>query len=156
MSSPIEAVLTDAAGTVLAAGAGALLFAQFMGLRLCIRLRRVATILRSVRSKTYEGFTGKSDMSLCDQAKEEAEVTLSDIEREADGIFRLSRPFKSEIESLHAEITQVKEAVFSDLFFSILGYDSVSPTAMDKSRNLESRFLKASWRALAPWRFFLP
>ena len=157
MSSPIDTILTDAAGTIFAAGAGALLFAQFRGLRLFISLRRVAEILRRVRTNTYDKFSEESDISLCDKAKKETEVTIADLVSETEGVFRLSRPLNNEIKSLVADLIKVKDSLVSDIGSNALGYQSFIPsTATSKARDLERRFLRISWRTLAPWSFLWP
>lgn len=95
-------------------------------------------------------------MSLCDQAKQEVEDLLEDIEKEAEGFFRISRPFLRDIHNLKSDISDMKGTIFSDMFFKSLGYSSRDPEALDTSRRLSRRINRMSIRALSPGNFLLP
>jgi hypothetical protein len=156
LRDPIKEILTGTASTILSAALGAFLFALFKAIRLCIRLRRISAIVRAVRNKDYKGFKTDSDMSLCDQAKQEVEDLLEDIEKEAEGFFRISRPFLRDIHNLKSDISDMKGTIFSDMFFKSLGYSSRDPEALDTSRRLSRRINRMSIRALSPGNFLLP
>ena len=156
MNNAIEEILIGTTSTILSATLGAFLFALFKSIRLCIRLRRVSDIVRAVRAKDYKGFKSGSDMSLCDQASKEVEEVLEDIENETEGFLRISRPFLREIRNLKADISDMKETIFSDIFFKNLGYSARESEALQESRRLSRRINQMSLRALSPAKFLLP
>lgn len=156
MPHAIEEILISTASTVISAALGAFLFALLKSIRLCIRLRRVSAIVQAVRNKSYKGFRNDSDMSLCDQAKQEVDDVLADIEKEAEGIFHISRPFSREIQNLKSDISDVKDTVFAEIFFRSLGYHPHQTKALEASRTLSRRINRISLKALSPLNFLLP
>lgn len=152
-----KTILTDAAGIFLAAGLGVCATAWFKAIRLSLQLAQIADVFRRIRTQRYVGFTATSDEELCKHAKAHLTEIKQDIDKDIDGIFRLSRSFRREVVGLEQEIENVEHRVFVAILAKRLSSDQISSRDVDAARALEKKAGELSHRAfIGFWRFLLP
>lgn len=153
----LSLISTDVAGTLLAAAIAILATAWFKSIRLSLQLKQLADILHSIRDQTYKGFSGATDKELCDEAEAGLSAIEEDIERSAEGIFRLSRRFRFEIGALKKELKNVKHRVVVASLVRRVSSDAPSTRDKDSALVLESKIRSFSQRvSFRFWIFLLP